>query len=187
MTEINNIGRNSNPAVVKKAEKAEKQNENVSFFGNKDIGDIHGLTEVHKYGTINNVPFDLDVHLSDDVSGKVNGKEVNIKKQRGFTTAYKGFVGKTEISVKEKTAIFSSGDNYVGKFGDKNFEVKYSNFLSGKSISGKFGGESFKIEIDRNAFKADDIITKNPIPKDMEEFFPVIYTIAERENANKQD
>lgn len=215
MTEISNVSINlSAQKLPENSEVSQNQDEEVTVFendaklqltGNKgsdifnqiigdDIGDIHGNTSIRKNGNINGTNFDIKIQLSGDISGSVNGKKVDIKNNSApvyYTGKFEGKVGDKPVSIKTTPKPLSAYfRNYKGKYGDNDFDISFRDTQIASPyqvIKGKFNNKEFEIKIDKNVFSADDIRTNNNIPKELEEFFPIIYTIAQREKKRSDD
>ena len=161
------------------------ETEDMNIFGaqsdKKDIGDIHGTDRNHKYGNINNTRF--DIRISDhDVKGDVNGKKVDLDYQTPFfkPNEYVGYVGDKKVKMQVVNGGFNKR-SYQGTYGDKKFNLEFSDKYN-QAIKGKFGNQQVDVTILENTFKADDVFSVDNLPKDMEEFFPVIYTLMNSEN-----
>lgn len=193
MTEINKIGINTSTPRPAGESVQQTEVETLNIFGdntsaqNKDIGDIHGSTSYHKKGNINGKNFDVETSILGNVSGTVNGNEVKISKTPGIKPSYKGNIGNTKVSFTSSPKMLPSDRNYKGQYGDKSFDINYRDVLTDNKLSGQFDGKKFEIKIDKNAFSADDIVINSDIPKELEEFFPVLYTIANREKVQRDE
>lgn len=194
MTEINkpqNVNFQNTDLTLQSDRTQTDETEDLNVFGGqsdkKDIGDIHGVGESHKYGTINNTNFDIRVDFFNDINGQVNGKNVKLDYKPHLLAhdEYVGQVGDKQVHFEIRGVVFSSSKNYEGNYGDTKFSINYKDSIRPK-ISGKFGNQEVNIEIDENLFEADDILTTDNLPKDMEEFFPVLYTVMNYEHEKEQ-
>ena len=185
MTEINktqNVNFQNTDLTLQQSQTKVDEEQDMNIFGQADVGDIHGVDKTHKYGNINNTKFDIRVS-NHDVKGEVNGKKVDLDYQPHFfkENEYVGHVGDKKVQMQVNFSDRMNRRGYHGTYGDTNFKLKFSNKYN-PTIKGEFGNQKVDVTISEHSFKADDVLTVDNLPKDMEEFFPVIYTLMNKEN-----